>query len=202
MRVDTARQWFGTNSRHRKFSGGGIGRNFDGSQFESYLSSTDKFEIARGEKGMVMTVFTLPSYDVVFKVIKDTFDYPKTTTRRDVIRRYRLVFRHDREGRLVDAQEFEHLWFEKDRFTPELLAELLRSAAHSVTVEGDYVEIRHLYMERRLAPPQKIGACPDLYRRAPQPIIPVEPYYPTSGCCIGSLRPSRPAGEYFRFYFV
>ena len=44
--------------------------------------STDKFEIARGDKGMVMIVFTLPSFDVVFKVIRDTFAYPKTTTRR------------------------------------------------------------------------------------------------------------------------
>ena len=30
---------------------------------------------------MVMTVFTLPSYDVVFKLIKDRFDFPKESTR-------------------------------------------------------------------------------------------------------------------------
>ena len=35
-----------------------------------------------------------------------------------------LVFRHDRAGRLVDAQEFEHLAFPRDRFGRELLAEL------------------------------------------------------------------------------
>ena len=29
---------------------------------------------------MVMLVFTLPSYDVVFKLIKDRFDFPKDTT--------------------------------------------------------------------------------------------------------------------------
>ena len=79
---------------------------------------------------MVMVVFTLPSYDVVFKVIKDHFDYPKTTTRREVMHRYQLVFKHDRGGRLVDAQEFEHLRFAKERFAPELLAELLDVAAH------------------------------------------------------------------------
>ncbi|HXV97133.1 MAG TPA: isocitrate dehydrogenase kinase/phosphatase AceK regulatory subunit, partial [Anaerolineae bacterium] len=33
--------------------------------------SNDRFEIAKGERGMVMVVFTLPSYDIVFKVIKD-----------------------------------------------------------------------------------------------------------------------------------
>ena len=52
---------------------------------------------------MVMMVFTLPSYDVVFKVIKDRFDYPKTTTKQDVRNHYYLVFKHDRGGRLVEA---------------------------------------------------------------------------------------------------
>ena len=114
--------------------------------------STDKFEIARGDRGMVMLVFTLPSYDVVFKIIRDQFAYPKTTTRRDVMQKYQLVFKHDRAGRLVDAQEFEHLAFAKDRFSDELLAELTSGAAESVTIHDDVVDIRHLYTERRITP--------------------------------------------------
>ncbi|GIK43495.1 MAG: isocitrate dehydrogenase kinase/phosphatase [Chloroflexota bacterium] len=114
--------------------------------------SADRFEIAKGERGMVMVVFTLPSYDIVFKVIKDRFSQPKKTTRQKVMDRYQLVFRHDRAGRLVDTQEFEHLAFQKDRFSPELLAELLQVAAHSVIVQGDTVIIKHLYTERRLTP--------------------------------------------------
>ncbi len=88
--------------------------------------STDQFQIARGDRGMVMTVFTLPSYDVVFKVIRDTFAYPKTTTRRQVVDRYQLVYKHDRAGRLADVQEFEHLAFARTRFSDDLLAELAR----------------------------------------------------------------------------
>lgn len=114
--------------------------------------SRDKFEIARGDRGMVMMVFTLPSYDVVFKIIKDRFDYPKTTTRQEVRNHYYLVFKHDRGGRLVDAQEFEHLRFAKDRFSPALLDELLSVAANTVSVQGDEVVIKHLYTERRLTP--------------------------------------------------
>ena len=114
--------------------------------------STDQFQIAPGARGMVMLVFTLPSYDVVFKVIKDSFDEPKRTTRREVMRRYQLVFKHDRGGRLVDAQEFEYLRFAKDRFAPALLAALLEQAGQTVTVEGDEVVIKHLYTERRLTP--------------------------------------------------
>ncbi len=115
-------------------------------------NTSDRFVIAPGERGMVMTVFTLPSYDVVFKIIKDTFDYPKTTTRREVMDHYHMVFRHDRCGRLVDAQEFEHLRFDKERFSPELLEELLRVAARTVSVDGDSIIIKHLYTERRLVP--------------------------------------------------
>ena len=44
------------------------------------------------------------------------------------------MFKHDRGGRLVDAQEFEHLRFAKARFAPDLLAELLEVAANTVSV--------------------------------------------------------------------
>lgn len=112
----------------------------------------DQFEVAPGEKGMVMLVFDLPSFDMVFKVIRDIFAQPKTTTRQDVMERYQLVFKHDRAGRLVDAQEFEYLRFPRSCFTDELLRELLEGAPSSVTVDGDAVAIRHLYIERRLTP--------------------------------------------------
>jgi isocitrate dehydrogenase kinase/phosphatase len=114
--------------------------------------SQDQFEKAEGERGMVMVVFTLPSYDVVFKLIKDRFDYPKDSSRSEVMRKYRLVFEHDRAGRLVEAYEFEHLRIPRDRFRSELLGELQRCAADSVSVGDDYVVINHLYVERRVRP--------------------------------------------------
>jgi isocitrate dehydrogenase kinase/phosphatase len=114
--------------------------------------SDDLFEIARGDRGMVMIVFTMPSYEDVFKVIRDEFDEPKRTTGPEVMAKYRLVFRHDRAGRLIDAQEFEHLRFDRSRFAPDLLEELTRRASRRVTVDGDSVIVRHLYIERRLTP--------------------------------------------------
>jgi len=114
--------------------------------------SDDLFEIARGDRGMVMIVFTMPSYEDVFKVIRDEFDEPKRTSGAEVMAKYRLVFRHDRAGRLIDAQEFEHLRFDRRRFAPDLLDELGRRASRRVTIEGDSVVIRHLYIERRLTP--------------------------------------------------
>jgi isocitrate dehydrogenase kinase/phosphatase len=115
-------------------------------------SSTDPFDIAPGERGMVMAVFTLPSFDMVFKIIKDRIDPPKTTSRQEVMERYDLVFRHDKAGRLIDAQEFEHLTFEKRRFSPALLAELQAVAPRSVVIGEDTVDIQHLYCERRMTP--------------------------------------------------
>ena len=115
-------------------------------------NSSDRFEAARGARGMVMTVFTLPSYDIVFKVIKDRFGEAKTITRRDVLSSYQFVFKHDRVGRMVDAQEFENLTFARERFTDELLEELLADAANTVLVDGNQVIVRHVYTERRLYP--------------------------------------------------
>jgi isocitrate dehydrogenase kinase/phosphatase len=115
-------------------------------------ASDDLFVEAPGESGMVMTVFTLPSYDVVFKVIRDVFGAPKTSSREDVMSKYRLVFRMGRAGRLVDTQEFR--WFELpvDRFHEGTLGRLLRLAPQSIELDGDRVLIRHLYTERRLVP--------------------------------------------------
>jgi isocitrate dehydrogenase kinase/phosphatase len=111
-----------------------------------------RFAFAEGDEGMVMAVFTLPSFNVVFKVIKDSFGAPKNTTRREVMAKYHFVFVRDRVGRLADAQEFEHLEFPRRCFPEELLGYLAREAGGTVRVEGDRVVIRHLYTERRVTP--------------------------------------------------
>ncbi len=113
---------------------------------------TDQFVHASGDKGMVMEVFTLPSYPVVFKLIRDRFAYPKTMSRQDVKDKYTLVFKHDRAGRLVDAQEFRRLQFKPERFAPELLDALLSGCSNICRLENGQVVIDHLYIERRLRP--------------------------------------------------
>ena len=115
-------------------------------------NSSDPFVIAAGIKGMVMSVFTLPSYQIVFKVIKDRFAPQKKTTARDVREKYQIVKSHDRVGRMADTQEFENLVLPLDRFDPELLTELLEVAPSSVRVEDDRVRIRHVYTERLMTP--------------------------------------------------
>lgn len=114
--------------------------------------SSDQFVHAPGDRGLVMVCFTLPSFDVVFKVIRDHFPPPKTILREEVLAKYLMVFKHDRAGRLVDAQEFRRLRFPRSRFAAELLEELMTETAGTVHVEGEDLIFDHLYIERRMTP--------------------------------------------------
>ena len=114
--------------------------------------STDQLEIAPGVKGMVMTVFTMPSYPYVFKVINDYFPPPKEVDRETVKRKYQIVKMHDRVGRMADTLEYSHAAFPTSRITAELMAELQAKCGSSIEIEGDKVIVRHLYIERRLDP--------------------------------------------------
>ena len=112
----------------------------------------DKFVMAAGVRGMVMTVFTLPGFNTVFKVIKDRFSPSKNVNRATVIEKYRLVKRHDRVGRLADTQDFADFRFARDSFDPECLEELLEVAPSTVLLQGDTVLIRQCWTERRMTP--------------------------------------------------
>ena len=114
--------------------------------------STDKLITAPGIKGMVMSVFTLPSYPYVFKVIKDRFAPPKTVDRATVKAKYQTVKMHDRVGRMADTLEFSHVAFPVERFSDELREELHREITSSMYLEGGFIIIRHLYIERRMVP--------------------------------------------------
>ncbi|HUK13723.1 MAG TPA: bifunctional isocitrate dehydrogenase kinase/phosphatase [Thermoanaerobaculaceae bacterium] len=121
--------------------------------------SREPFVIAPGREGAVMSVFTLPDFSFVFKVIKDRPGFlrsaavtDKTTTRREVMAQYALVCRRDRVGRLVDTQEFENLRFRRARFAAPLLEELRLAAREAVAIEGEHVVLRHLYVQRKVTP--------------------------------------------------
>ena len=121
--------------------------------FSQHLeNSRDKFVHAEGDEGLVMIVFTLPSYDLVFKVIRNKFGYPKTISRQEVIDKYKLISKHDRAGRMIDTQEFINLEFPVNRFSRELLTELLKEASSTVDIVNDELLMRHIYIERRVRP--------------------------------------------------
>ena len=112
----------------------------------------DQFGFAAGTPGLVMVVFTMPGMDLVLKVIRDRFPAEKNTSPAIVRQRYQWVYEHDRAGRLVDAQEYEHLAFPLERFEPALLEELLSECGETVRVDGDRVIVELAYAERQLVP--------------------------------------------------
>ena len=115
-------------------------------------NSDDQFIYSTGINDMMMSVFTLPSYNIVFKIIKDKFAPPKEVTHEIVREKYRLVSRYDRIGRMADTQEFDNLIFPLDRFSDDLLQELLRVAPSQVEIRDEGILIRHLYTERYMTP--------------------------------------------------
>lgn len=122
-------------------------------QFSNHLATCrDRFVHAPGDRGLVMICFTLPSYDLVFKVIRDKFGFPKNTSRHEVMEKYQFVFKHDRAGRLIDTQEFSDIGFPLEKFDQAVLDELMSEAAESTRIDGDQLVLRHIYVERRLRP--------------------------------------------------
>ena len=115
-------------------------------------ASNDQFEVAPGIKGMVMTVFTLPSLNIVFKMIKDHFEPPKTMTRQEVREKYKLVSLHDRVGRMADTHEFEYFKIPIGRISPELMIELRKTTNSLLKITDSHLIIKHLYTERRMEP--------------------------------------------------
>ncbi|KAG0165175.1 hypothetical protein DFQ30_008868 [Apophysomyces sp. BC1015] len=114
--------------------------------------SSDKFIIAPGIKGLVMLVFTLPSFPYVFKLIKDSFPSPKETTREQIQAKYQLVKRHDRLGRMADTLEYSEVALPLSRLDDALIKELETDAPSMIEYEGGTIIIRHLYIERRMTP--------------------------------------------------
>lgn len=114
--------------------------------------SSDQFVIAPGIRGMVMMVFTLPSYPYVFKIIKDKFAPQKEFSRQVVEEKYQLVKRHDRVGRMADMLEYSNVSLPVERFNPTLLQELQDTCASSIKHENGNIIFHHIYLERRMIP--------------------------------------------------
>jgi isocitrate dehydrogenase kinase/phosphatase len=114
--------------------------------------STDRFVVAPGIAGMVMLVFTLPSFPFVFKVIRDRFAPPKDIDRQTVKDKYLLVKLHDRVGRMADTLEYSRVALPLDRFDPALVEELKKQCASTLEFDGDELVLGHVYIERRMRP--------------------------------------------------
>lgn len=129
------------------------GKNIWWREFVQHLEySHDQFILAPGVKGLVMTVFTLPSFPYVFKVIKDTFGPNKDFDQEYVRQKYLLVKKHDRVGRMTDTLEFTNVPLPKSRCDEAFLEEMRTMAPSQIEEDDERVVIKHVYVEYRLKP--------------------------------------------------
>lgn len=128
------------------------GKNLFYRDFLHHLGhSSDQFELAPGIEGMVMSVFTLPSYPYVFKMIRDRIR-KKGMDHATVKNRYLLVKKHDRAGRMADTWEYSQVALPKRRFSAKLLDELRTAVPQQIEETGSLIILRHVYIERRMLP--------------------------------------------------
>ncbi len=120
--------------------------------FLHHLShSRDAFDYAEGIQGMVMTVFTLPSYPYVFKLIRDRIA-KEGMTEETVRRKYQMVKMHDRVGRMADTWEYSLVALPKRRFSRRLLEGLRAEVPSLIEETEDTLLLKHVYIERRMTP--------------------------------------------------
>lgn len=154
--VDFLRTILPTKSMGELYNSIGFEKHGKTVMFRDFLRhlfmTEDAFISAPGIKGLVMIVFTLPSYPFVFKVIKDKFPAPKKVTEKEVREKYTLVSSHDRVGRMADSHMFENFVFDRSRFSEELIEELLEDAPSKIKLSENEIEITHLYVEKRMIP--------------------------------------------------
>lgn len=113
--------------------------------------SHDQFDLAPGIPGLVMSVFTLPSYPYVFKLIKDHISKDGMTPA-TVRQKYQMVKIHDRVGRMADTWEYSQVALPRQRFSDALVQELYRVAPSQIEEKDGYLILKHLYIERRMIP--------------------------------------------------
>ncbi|MDE0456044.1 MAG: bifunctional isocitrate dehydrogenase kinase/phosphatase [Chromatiales bacterium] len=123
---------------------------------EELVEHREVFTTAIGFRGSVAIGFAAPSSDYNLKVIRDVpteqYKWGEFPGIRAVLDKYRRVHEIDRTGSMLDNIIYYNLELDPAWFEPNLLAELLRDAAESVSLRDDAVILKHLIVQRRVRP--------------------------------------------------
>ena len=123
---------------------------------EELAEHDEVFTTAIGFRGSVAIGFAAPSSDYNLKVIRDVpteqYKWGEFPGIRAVLDKYRRVHEIDRTGSMLDNIIYYNLELDPAWFEPNLLAELLRDAAESVSLRDDAVILKHLIVQRRVRP--------------------------------------------------
>ena len=123
---------------------------------EELATHREVFTTAVGFRGSVAIGFAAPSSDYNLKVIRDVptdqYKWGAFPGIGAVLDKYRRVHEIDRTGSMLDNIIYYNLELDPAWFEPDLLAELLRDAAESVSLRDDAVILKHLIVQRRVRP--------------------------------------------------
>ena len=123
---------------------------------EELATHREVFTTAVGFRGSVAIGFAAPSSDYNLKVIRDTptdqYKWGEFPGIGAVLDKYRRVHEIDRTGSMLDNIIYYNLELDPAWFEPDLLDELLRDAAESVSLRDDAVILKHLIVQRRVRP--------------------------------------------------
>ena len=123
---------------------------------EELAEHREVFTTAIGFRGSVAIGFAAPSSDYNLKVIRDVpteqYKWGEFPGIRAVLDKYRRVHEIDRTGSMLDNIIYYNLELDPAWFEPNLLAELRRDAAESVSLRDDAVILKHLIVQRRVRP--------------------------------------------------
>ena len=123
---------------------------------EELATRREVFTTAVGFRGSVAIGFAAPSSDYNLKVIRDVptdqYKWGEFPGIGAVLDKYRRVHEIDRTGSMLDNIIYYNLELDPAWFEPDLLAELLRDAAESVSLRGETVIMKHLIVQRRVRP--------------------------------------------------
>ena len=123
---------------------------------EELAAHGEVFTTAVGFRGSVAIGFAAASSDYNLKVIRDVptaqYKWGAFPGIGAVLDKYRRVHEIDRTGSMLDNIIYYNLELDPAWFEPDLLAELLRDAAESVSLRDDAVILKHLIVQRRVRP--------------------------------------------------
>ena len=126
-------------------------------EMESEITEHDELLCGSpGADGTVAIGFTAPSSAYHLKVIRnsptDSYKWGEFEGVDSVLAKYTRVHEINRSDSMLDSIIYYRLRLPKRWFEGELLQELLESASHCITAEGDSLLFRYLIVQRKLTP--------------------------------------------------
>ncbi|EAY29512.1 isocitrate dehydrogenase kinase/phosphatase AceK regulatory subunit [Microscilla marina] len=109
----------------------------------------DEMVLWQNQTSTSMTTFTLPSFNMVFRVLHDqTSTSDKEAAIKD---KYRTLSQKNRVGRMTQALEFYNFIFPKEIMSTQVLEHLCTQAPSQVKITGNnQISIAYLLVERRM----------------------------------------------------